>query len=687
MKMKKLLSKMVLLLMFISFLAFPGVGLAQENTTGTKGEGTQADSEKGSYDKTVLEDIVVNEKKTDKSIAAASVSASTLKELGHHAEIITGEEMAAAGFVDLANALESLVPGLYASTSQGRGGYNQVRIHGSNEVLWLLDGIRINAIHGALSHPWSYTLSVHMIDHVEILKGGEGLFYGTGARGGIINIVTKDITQDASGEFGSTFGEDGYREVYGHAAETIIGHGLMAFGSYEGYDGYHVADDQAYADFLNTYGNKRIGSDRTTGGAKYQKKFDLAGTSFLNAQYRRQEGYFDYPNPQYRTARFDWNEEVSSLKWDHDVNKNFSYHLKTYYHRWWAELTQQNLDGSFLYDKEPVKCDAFGVNFMTSTRWGAGHEFVTGIDYRDYWGSFNWFYGQAFDSTTDYGFFASYRPYLFFSPDTRLSMSARYTMTSEEADSTVWDVSVKTPIVGQTYLRGSVRTDFTLPTLGQLSGDAPAWGIYGNPDLEPEESLNAQAGLGGEWSHFHCDIGYFYSKVDNLIQSVVLSNGDSSYKNVDGETEIDGVEISAGIGPFKGISLDASASWTNAEDGDTGEQLEQIPEFNATASIRYRFKGDRFGADLTTRYTGDTYERGLGDHPDVNYGDYFVVDASTFITFGKENRHRLTLRVENILDEEYASGYARASNIDGDYIVYQTHGLPRNAMLGYTYTF
>jgi vitamin B12 transporter len=686
--MKKLLRRMMLFLMFILFLLLPGVGLAQENAAGTEEEEQKADTENEIEEKTILEDIVVNEKKTDKSIAAASVSAPKLKELGHHAEIISGEEMAAAGFVDLANALESLVPGLYVSTSQGRGGYNHIRIHGSNEILWLLDGIRISAIHASLSHPWSYTLSVHMIDHVEILKGGEGLFYGTGARGGIINIVTKDFTQDASGEFGSAFGEDGYREVYGHATETIKGHGLMAFGSYEGYDGYHVADDQAYADFLNTYGNKRIGSDRTTGGIKYQKEFDLAGTSFLNAQYRRQEGYFDYPYPQYRTARFDWNEDVSSLKWDHDVNTHFSYHFKAYLHRWWADLTTQNLDGSFMRDAEPVECDAHGVNLMTSTRWGGGHEVISGIDYRNYYGSFPWAYGgNDFDRAQDYGLFASYRPYLTFSPNTRLSLSARYTMNSEEADSTVWDVSLKTPIIGQTYLRGSVRTDFTLPTLGQLSVYNPDQNLYGNPDLDPEESFDAQVGLGGDWRYFHFDIGYFYNEVDNLIQTVVLDNGDTTYANVEGTTEIEGVEIAAGIGPFKGISLDASASWTNAEDGDTGEQLEQIPEFNATANLRYRFKGDRFGADLTTRYTGDTYERGLGDHPDVNYGDYFVVDASTFITFGKENRHRLTLRVENILDEEYASGYARARNIEDDYIVYQTHGLPRNAVLGYTYTF
>jgi vitamin B12 transporter len=674
-EMRKALGRGTRLLVFMSCFMLPVTGLAEES------------KEEEPVQK--LEDIVVEERNLEESIAAESISASSLEEVGHHVEIITGEEMQEAGFVDLAKALETLVPGLFSSTAQGRGGYNIMRIHGSNEILWLLDGIRINAIHGALSHPWSYTLSVHMIDHIEILKGGEGLFYGTGARGGVINIITKKITEETSGELGTSYGGDDYREVYGHVTDTFDGHGLMAYVSHESYEGYNVADDQAYDDFQNDFGNKRIGSDRNTGGVKYRKAFDqLAGKAVLNAQYRRHEGYFDYPYPNYRTAVFDWNEEVSSLKWDHDLNDHFSYHLKTYLHKWWAELTTQNLDGSYLRYAEPVECDALGVNFMTSTRWGEGHEIITGIDYRNYYGSFPWAYdGNDFDRTQDYGLFASYRPYLAFSPDTKLSLSARHTMTSEDADSTVWDVSVRTPIVGQTYVRGSVRTDFTLPTLGQLSTNNPAQRTYGNPNLDPEESLDAQVGIGGEWRYFHFDVGYFYNEVENLIQTVVLANGDTTYENVDGETKFDGVEISAGVGPFNGFSFDVSATWISAEDNDTGEQLEQIPEFYSALNLKYRYKNGRFGADLMTRYTGDIYERDLGNHDDIEYGNYFVADASTFVALGAEKKHRITLRLENIFNKEYANGYTRSRAINGDYVVYQKYGLPRNVVLGYVYTF
>ena len=671
--MRKALGRGTLLIVFMSWFVLPVIGLAEES------------KDHESLQK--LEDIVVEERNLEESIAADSISATSLEKVGHDVEIITGKEMEEAGFVDLAKALETFVPGVFSSTGQGRGGYNSIRIHGSNEILWLLDGIRISAIHGSLAYPWSYTLSVHMIDHIEVLKGGEGLFYGTGARGGVINIITKKITEEASGEVGTSWGQDDYREVYGHVTETLAGHGLMAYGSMESYEGYNVCDDETAAAFLND--NKRIGSERNTGGVKYRKQFDqLAGKAVLNAQYRRHEGYFDYPDPNYRRADFDWNEDVSSIKWDHDLNENFSYHLKAYLHRWWAELTMQNVDGSYWQYEEPVDCDAHGINFMTSTRWGEGHEIVSGIDYRNYYASFPWTSdGNDFERAQDYGLFASYRPYLAFSPDTKLSLSARHTMNSEEANSTVWDVSVRTPIVGQTYFRGTVRTDFTLPTLGQLSTDNPATRTYGNPNLDPEESLDAQVGVGGEWDTFHFDVGYFYNEVDNLIQTVLLANGDTTYTNVDGKTKIDGVEISAGVGPFVGFSFDASATWTSAKDSLTGEQLEQIPEFNGAFNIKYRYKTGRFGADLMTRYTGNIYERDLVDVEDIDYGDYFVADASAFVTFGKEKRHKLSLRMENIFDKEYASGYARAIDGNGVFHVYKMYGLPRNVVLGYVYTF
>jgi vitamin B12 transporter len=631
-----------------------------------------------------LDDITVKEKKSDTRFSAE------LAEYGHPVTVVTGDQIREGGFVDLSAAVEALVPGFFSNQRQGRGGWTFNYIHGSDKILWLLDGVRItNPLYNS---DWSTTLSLHLIDRIEVLSGGESLFYGTGARGGVINIITKEVTDKTSGEFGTSFGELGFREVYGHATDTFNGHGLMAFGSFDGADGYQVCDDQSYADAQYTDKKHEVGYDRSAVGAKYRRAFDLAGKAVLSAQLQEHQGYFDYPYPIYRNAYNDWEEELGILKWDHDVNKHFSYYLKSHFHTWWGKVTFTNPDGSYAwgYDRSNESVwgyEDYGANLATSTRWGGGQEMIVGFDYQNYWGKEEVMGVPSTDRTQSYGVFASYRPYLPFAPRVKTSLGGRYTTTNEDVEATIWDFSVRTPLVGATYLRGLVGTTFTLPTLMQLYGTDIAGGTVGNPDLEPEESLNTEVGIGGEWKVFRLDVSYFYQDVRDMIAGVTLPSGDASYDNIDGNTKIDGYEVQAGIGPFSGVSLNLSATWVSAEDTDTDQQLERIPEFYGSANLGYRTPAGKYGADLMTRYTGDIYERGLAPFADVEFGDYFVADASAFVRFGRELRHKLTLRVENIFDEEYATQWNRTTNPDGEYFSYSQNGMPRNFIVGYAYTF
>ena len=71
------------------------------------------------------------------------------------------------------------------------GATKSVSIRGStsSQVLVLLDGIRLNS-----SRDGGVDLSsipMEIIDHIEIVRGGESSLYGSSAIGGVINIVTK----------------------------------------------------------------------------------------------------------------------------------------------------------------------------------------------------------------------------------------------------------------------------------------------------------------------------------------------------------------------------------------------------------------------------------------------------------------------------------------------------------------
>ena len=683
--MRYLMKKTILLIMLVSFTALPTMVMAEESETdkvkeNAAEEESTAKAEEKEEDVKV-DEVVVKGRKIEEKLSAE------LGEYGRPVVVISGQEIEDAGFVDLSQALRFMVPGLYSETRSGRGGYNRTSIQGSDDILWLLDGVRLNnRIYGG---GWTYTLSVNMIDRIEILKGGEGLFYGTGARAGVINIITKGVTSETSGQLGVSYGSDDYRDVYGHVTDTLDGNGFMVFGSYEGYDGYRVVDDEAYRTAGNYDKPENIGYDRAIVGGKYRREFDLAGHNVLSAQLQKGQGYFDYPYPNRKVgnAYNDWDEEIGILKWDHDVNDIFSYYLKAQYHIWEADCTFMKLDGTYSSNAVPWKYEDYGVNLMTSTRWGGGHEILAGFDYQNFWGKDEVVGMGSTENTQVYGLFASYRPYLPFSPDTKLALGARYNISSDDTNATVWDVSLKTPIVEGTYFRGMVGTAFTVPTALQLHGYNPDNGTYGNPDLDPEKSLYSQVGVGGNWQYFHCDFGYFYNDIEDLVERITLSNGDRTYVNVDGHTKIDGLEFSAGTGPFYGITFDLSATWVDAQDKETGEQLERMPEFYGNANLGYRYPSGRFGFNLMGRYTGDVYERGLGNFDDVEYGNYFIADASGFVRFGNKNRHRLTLRVENIFNKEYASRWTRTTDAEGNYFLYNQYGLPLSVVIGYTYTF
>ncbi|MBU4130481.1 MAG: TonB-dependent receptor [Proteobacteria bacterium] len=632
---------------------------------------------------TVMEDITVTGNRIPERFSQE------LAEYGHSVDVITGKQIQEAGFVDLTKAIQALVPGIFSSSRQGRGGWTYTHLHGSDDIIWLLDGVRItNPLYAS---DWSTTISIHQVERIEVLKGGESIFYGSGARGGVINIITKSVGKETQGQIGVSYGDLDYRETYGHVTDTVNDHGFMVFGSYEGSDGYQVCDDQSFNNALNPVQQREVGYDRSVVGAKYQKEFDLAGQATLRAQAQKQQGYFDYPYPHYRSAFNDYQEEIATLKWDHEVNSNFSYYLKTYVHTWWGNVTFVAPDGSFAWGDASNDAvwgyEDLGANLITSTTWGQGHEFISGIDYQTYWGKEEVMNVPSTDRTHTYAGFASIRPFLSFSPKTKTAAGIRYTTTNENLNSTVWDLSLKTPIWGPVYLRGAVGTSFTLPTLMQLYGTDRNGGTIGNPDLQPEQSQNLDVGVGGTWGLFRGEIGYFYQDVEDMVTSAVLTSGSSSYKNADGTTQIDGFEVQAGAGPVNGMTLNLSATWVNSEDKDTGLQVERVPEFYTTANLSYRHGEGRFGADFMARYTGNIYERGLSPFADVNYGNYFVADASVFYKFGRENRHKVSLRLENIFDRDYATRYNRVTNSEGTKFLYHQYGLPRNIIAGYTYTF
>ena len=69
-----------------------------------------------------------------------------LAQLGTRVDTVTSVEIQNGGYIDAAQSLQTLVPGLYIAPKNGPFDYVDISFQGSRteDVLWTVDGVRIN---------------------------------------------------------------------------------------------------------------------------------------------------------------------------------------------------------------------------------------------------------------------------------------------------------------------------------------------------------------------------------------------------------------------------------------------------------------------------------------------------------------------------------------------------------------
>jgi len=142
-------------------------------------------------------------------------------------------------------------------------------------------------------------------------------------------------------------------------------------------------------------------------------------------------------------------------------------------------------------------------------------------------------------------------------------------------------------------------------------------------------------------------------------------------------------------------------------------QSSERPEWSASALLTYT-PTDRWVFALNPTWQGPEWayaggtqaalvdENGNRTNPDLNFGDYMVLNASIQYFMGHSNQHRFLLRLVNILDEDYFERASASANkqvsvagvrkeidrYDADYYYqYGWNGKPRSAWLQYEYSF
>jgi outer membrane receptor protein involved in Fe transport len=201
-----------------------------------------------------------------------------------------------------------------------------------------------------------------------------------------------------------------------------------------------------------------------------------------------------------------------------------------------------------------------------------------------------------------------------------------------------------------------VARGFRDPTLSDryFRGPTGRGFITGNPDLEPETSLQLDGALRYVASRWRAAVYAYHYSIENLIERYPTGEADSFAFRNRGEARIRGfeVEVQASL-PWR-LGLELSAHRVDGRALDDSAALDNIPVPTATTRLRREF--DRGYVWVRTGLYGQLDEPGPTERERPGYG---LLDAGAGAHLG---RVELDLVGRNLLDKAYlVSPDARAT--------------------------
>lgn len=618
-----------------------------------------------------------------------------LKGYGTRVVTIDRQQIQNAGQPDVATSLEALAPGLYITPKNGPFDYVDVSLQGSStaDVLWLLDGVRLNNRLYAGTTPLD-TFPASIVDHFDMVEGPEALFYGTQAVAGAINIATLPFSDRTDGAIALGADTLGGRHLDANVRTSFGPHHFVIYGSGDQSDGYQAFRSQ---DYQPSATDRKRGYELLTLGAKYG--FDVTRDLHLTALYQHTDGKVDFAQPFLIATAFNQREEeIVTGKVEYDPGPLVQVYLKGYYHLWRSHYTEYDntlsSSGEVTGPLTVVEDDGrwgfedFGgtaVAKVAPTRW---FDAFVGYDVQSYDGS-DAVLVITQRSEQVHAVFGELR-----TPEQwtrlRLAAGARYNVPTVGPSAAVWNATGQYSFADPLLVRFNIGTAFRLPTAEELFANDPDDEL-GNPNLRPERSFNMEASVAGRTEvlpsfDLSWDVVGFYRDVTDLISA----SGFDSATNQSVFENLAGTVYVRGATAVVGASLPAwtiRADYTYASAEDQGLQIDKVPRHLVKGSVDWHPTTLPVGATLLANYVGNLYQTfGPTDREMIDAHAVFTVAARVFLD--RDRRHKINASLSNILNTTYASSLGKGvSDVGGGSYTYWNLGAPRTLSVRYSYHF
>jgi outer membrane receptor protein involved in Fe transport len=528
-------------------------------------------------------------------------------------------------FKTVAQVLAETV-GIQVRRFGGLGDFTTVSIRGSTpgQVRFFFDGVPLTR---ARSETVNLSdLPLDPLAKIEIYRGVSPLSVGATALGGIINLVTKDPDEPGM----SVLAGGG---SFGTRKATLLGSGrqgdfaALASFSYLGSNGdFPFDDDNGTPE--NPFDDERVdrqNNEFNSGDALLKGIYDLSRTArliALNELFVNQQGVPGIGAFQSLDANVEDLRNLSYVRLEADGVSDLEIDLDSTLYFLYEEEQFEDLRGEIGTGNQQSRNRTFSPGFFTHGFRPLGTHLLEGrIDLggeifvpRDLLSD-----DPAGPDQSRFNFAAGVGDTVdFFQGSLVLEGQLRYELAVDDfggilgpdghpIDSSGGATSqLFTPHAGaridvwdDLWVKTNVGRYGRIPSFFELFGNRGS--VVGNPDLQPEEGLNVDAGFDfvparlGPLTRLRGEAVFFYRDVDDLIVLVQNSQRVSVPQNV-GSAEILGAELSLRFRAWERLGLIANYTYQDARDTSDvpsrrGNQLPGRPLHEAYARAEYHWEG------------------------------------------------------------------------------------------------
>ena len=572
--------------------------------------------------------------------------------------VITGEQLEQNQTRYVADALRQ-VPGFHVNRTGSFGGLTQLRVRGAegNHVLVLVDGVEVSSV-GQGEFDFG-GMQVTDIDRIEILRGPQSAFWGSNATAGVVNIITKRGPRDGwEVDSLSEAGTDG----------TFLG-GVSARGGRDNFDAAFSFNYRRTDGFnISDFGDEEDGADGITVTGRVNIDvtenlvIDFAGR-IVDRTDESDAQDFAFPATPTQGLVLDTDDKREVQEFSGALGATWTSLDGAWTH---AARLSGNSDETKRFTDGQASSGNKGDRlkgtlrstyaFETPELAKALHSITAGYEWeREQFRQLEPVGDPSQLDTqerTSNSFVAEYRGE--FADQFYVNAAVRHDFNDAFQDSTTYSLAGAWAIPNMdTRLHASVGTGVTNPSFFEQFGFVPAR-FAGNPDLVAEESFGWDIGIEQRFfdGDLIVDVTYFNQDLTNEI-ATDFSGALPTPINQTGESERQGVEISATALLGYGFSATATYTYTDATDPDGRIEVRR-PKHAASLNAAYTFFDDRariFGEMIYNGKMDDLEFINATPETRVELEDYVLVNVGGSFKFN--DNFQAYGRIENLLDKDY----------------------------------